>query len=110
MEWLGLMPEMMDAVAVVYVCMTFLFSSLFIISYLNVQHYRLHFKSSVCQLVGHTSLESHSVSHQEAMFFLFQIVLVDLSGVFFPHSIVQDPPFSLCMMCLKSGWTKLILD
>ena len=54
MEWLGLMPEMVDAVAVVYVCMTFLFSSLFIISYLNVQHYRLHFKSSVCQLVGHT--------------------------------------------------------
>ena len=56
------------------------------------------------------TLESHSVSHQEALFFLFQIVLVDLSGVFFPHSVVQDPPFSLCMMCLKSGWTKMIQD
>ena len=48
--------------------------------------------------------------HQEAMFFLFQIVLVGLSGFFPPHSIFQDPPFSLCMMQLKSGWTKIIQD
>lgn len=98
MEWLGLMPEMMDAVVVVYICvydLSVFFSFHNFIS--KCPTLSLALQVQCLSIFGsHLHFESHSVSHQEAMFFLFQIVLVDLSGFSPPLYLSGSSVFIVC--------------